>query len=121
MYLIINQVTMILVLVEESDNDYGGELSNEDFANAENPQFARVSKGGEVNYDTNDLYEGDIMITSSDGDGGLDDVTTIMDKKWPKINDTVTIPFTFPSSATKQDKADIARVVKEFESKTCIR
>ena len=51
----------------------------------------------------------------------LDDVTTIMDKKWPKINDTVTIPFTFPSSATKQDKADIARVVKEFESKTCIR
>ena len=40
---------MILVLVEESDNDYGGELSNEDFANAENPQFARVSKGGEVN------------------------------------------------------------------------
>ena len=58
MYLIINQVTIILVLVEESDNDYGGELSNEDFANAENPQFARVSKGGEVNYDTNDHFPG---------------------------------------------------------------
>ena len=85
LYLSIDKVSMILVLVEESDNDYRGELSNEDFANAENPQFARVSKGGEVNYDTNDLYEGDIMITSSDGDGGLDDVTTIMDKKWPKI------------------------------------
>lgn len=66
--------------MEDSDDDLGGELSNEDFVNAENPLYARISIGG----------------------------TTIKDKKWPKINDTVIIPFTFPSSATKQDKADIA-------------
>ena len=61
------------------------------------------------------------MLDSPRQGSGYDDVTTIKDKKWPKTNEFVTIPFTFPSTASKQDKADIARVVKEFERKTCIR
>ena len=55
------------------------------------------------------------------GVDGLDDVTTRKDAKWPKVNDTVTIPYTFPAIATVEEKADIAHVINEFESKTCIR
>ena len=55
------------------------------------------------------------------GLSGLDDVTTNIDAKWPKVNDTVTIPYTFPAIATVEEKADIAHVINEFESKTCIR
>ena len=80
-----------------------------------------MSRGGEVNNDTEDVFEGDIMLDSPRQGGVFEDVTTIKDRKWPKVNDLVTIPFTFPSSASKQDKADIARVVKEFERKTCVR
>ena len=80
-----------------------------------------MSRGGEVNNDTEDVFEGDIILDSPRQGGVFEDVTTIKDRKWPKRNDLVTIPFTFPSSASKQDKADIARVVKEFERKTCIR
>ena len=40
--------------------------------------------------------------------------------KWPKIGDHVVVPITFPSTASTQDKADIAHVINEFEEKTCI-
>ena len=96
-------------------------LSEEDFINADKPQFRREATGGEINNDTESVFEGDIMLDTDGEDEGFDDVTTRKDAKWPKLNDTVTVPYTFPSTASKQDKADIARVVKEFETKTCIR
>ena len=61
------------------------------------------------------------MFDANEENGQFDDVTLRKDAKWPVVNDIITIPYTFPSTATKQDKADIARVVKEFETKTCIR
>ena len=110
---------IILDLDNRSDYDFGGELSEEDFSNANNPQYIRESFGGEDNDDIEAVFEGDIMMP--DDNTGLDDVTTLKDKKWPKVDEIVTLPYTFPSTASKEDKADIARVVKEFELKTCIR
>ena len=106
-------------LDNRSDNDFGGELSEEDFSNANNPRYIRESFGGEDNDDIEGVFQGDIIIP--DDDTGFDDVTTLKDKKWTKVNEIVTLPYTFPSTASKEDKADIARVVKEFELKTCIR
>ena len=106
-------------LDNRSDYDFGGELSEEDFSNANNPLYIRESFGGEDNDDIEGVFQGDIIIP--DDDTGFDDVTTLKDKKWPKVNELVTLPYTFPSTASKEDKADIARVVKEFEQKTCIR
>ena len=102
-----------------ANDDHGGELTEEDFNNADKEQFSREPVGAETNEDVENLFEGDIII-----DGGLhgfDDVTTRLDAKWPKVNKTVTIPDTFPSDATVEQKADIAHVIKEFERKTCIR
>ena len=110
-----------MALDDQSDNDFGGELTEEDFVNAANPQFVRPTFGGEENHDTENVFEGDIIMESLEESFGFDDVTTLKDKKWPKVNDTVILPFTFPSSTSKEDKADIARVIKEFEQKTCIR
>ena len=102
-----------------ANDDHGGELTEEDFNNADKEQFSREPVGAETNEDVENLFEGDIIM-----DGGLhgfDDVTTKLDAKWPKVNETVTIPYTFPSDATVEQKADIAHVIKEFERKTCIR
>ena len=110
-----------LLQVHDSDNDYGGELTNEDFINANDVQFQRGSFGVEVNDDIDALFEGDIILNEIDVDGVFDDVTSKAGAKWPKVDELVNIPYTFPSTATKQDKADIARVVEEFRTKTCIR
>ena len=49
------------------------------------------------------------------------DVSTLPSSKWPKVNDHVIVPYTIPSRAMKRDKAAVARVVMEFEKRTCIR
>ena len=65
-----------------------------------------------------EVFEGDIILDDYDYVG---EVTTDVKKKWPKSGDVVIIPFTFPADASEQERADIARTVQEFESKTCIR
>ena len=106
-------------IVEDVDNNMGGTLSEVDYQNAENGTFHRVVDGFEMNNDSSpNIFQGDIFLDELDFIG---EVTTNIDKKWPKTGDVVIVPFTFPSDATKQQKADIATVVKEFGSKTCIR
>ena len=65
-----------------------------------------------------DIFEGDIILDDYDYIG---DVTTDLNRKWPKTGDVVIIPFTFPDDASEQERADIVRTVQEFEMKTCIR
>ena len=48
-------------------------------------------------------------------------MTTDENKKWPKLGEYVVVPFTFPSSSSEQQKADVARTVVEFRNKTCVR
>ena len=90
-----------------------------DYENAKNVTFQRIAKGFETNNDSDlEIFEGDIILDDYDYTG---EVTTDVDKKWPKNGDVVIIPFTFPADASEQERADIARAVQEFESKTCIR
>ena len=101
----------------ELDSDQSGRLSSSDYQNAEERRFVRTPTITETN-DANDvdIFEGDII--SSDEDYDLD-LTTDENKKWPTIGQYVVVPFTFPSTATEQEKADIARMVIEFKNKTC--
>ena len=63
-----------------------------------------------------DMFEGDIVPDP------VGDVINIKDKKWPKASDgKVYIPISFPDSATKIERAAIARTIMEFTNKTCIR
>ena len=107
-----------------SDTDFGGELTEDDFRNANDPQYSHKAIGAEFNNDTENLFEGDIIkdVNNADYDYNyFDDVTTSLDAKWPKSNNTVIIPYTFPSLVSPQDKADIAHAISEFHEKTCIR
>ena len=70
------------------------------------------------NDSSSQLFEGDMLLDNYDYIG---EVITNVNRKWPKVGEVVIVPFTFPSDASEQQRADIARVVQEFESKTCIR
>lgn len=109
---------------DEWENDFGGELTTEDFVNAKNASFHPNPKGGEVNDDFMDLFQGDIMKEQLAIDYDSDyrrDITTLPDRKWPKIGVIVIVPYTIPSRATKQERASVARVILEFDTKTCVR
>lgn len=107
-------------LLINADDDYGGVLTQQDFDNADKEEFSREAVGAEMNEDSENLFEGDIILENVDA-GHLADVTTRIDAKWPKVDDTVTIPYTFSSDATEEQRADIAHVINEFQRKTCIR
>ena len=112
-------IIFIFLIVEDDENDIGGHFVEEDYQNAENETFYRVANGFEMNNDSSpNIFEGDILL---DEFNDMGEVTTNISRRWPKNGDVVIEPFTFPSSASKQHKSDIARVVLEFQSKTCIR
>lgn len=72
------------------------------------------------------VFEGDIEIDETDDLGNdnvsLSDFTTHKEYKWDtKVGPFLKIPFTIPDGLCDQDKAQIARAVQEFRSKTCVR
>ena len=90
-----------------------------DYRNAQNATFHRTPKGFEMNNDRSiEIFEGDMLLDNYDYIG---EVIIDVNRKWPKVGEVVIVPYTFPFYASEQQRADIARVVQEFESKTCIR
>ena len=107
------------ITTDISERELGGRLTQTDYENAKNSTFQRIAKGFEMNNDSSpNIFEGDIVLDDFDYVG---EVTTDIERKWPKSGEFVIIPFTFPPDASEQQRADIARVVREFETKTCIR
>ena len=102
------------------ETDQTGRLSNIDFLNAEDERFHRIPQLLKLNDDNDSaIIEGDILSDQEDTDY-ISEIISNADKKWPKIGEYVYVPFTFPSTASEQAKADIARVVLEFRNNTCI-
>ena len=98
-----------------SDADVGGILSEEDYENSENESI--ISATDKAHYSENGLFEGDIIR-----DERLGEAINIAQRKWPKSDDGfVDVPISFPSFASKEEKAAIARVITEFKNNTCIR
>ena len=98
-----------------SDSDVNGVLAEADFENAENLDL--TMQENKVHYYESGLFEGDIMV-----DDGYGEAINIAARKWPKSADgLVYVPFSFPPTASEDEKSAIARTVTEFKNKTCIR
>ena len=114
-YCFSNDASVFSITWIGSDADVGGILSEEDYENSENESI--ISATDKAHYSENGLFEGDIIR-----DERLGEAINIAQRKWPKSDDGfVNVPISFPSFATKEEKAAIARVITEFKNKTCIR
>ena len=62
-----------------------------DYENAKNVTFQRIAKGFETNNDSDlEIFEGDIILDDYDYTG---EVTTDVEKKWPKNGNVVIICY----------------------------
>ena len=121
-------IAILLVLATSGktngDDDEGGSLSLEDFKNAKDMDFS--GEGDQDEDGSPDRFEGDIDLSHSDKnamDTGvkLREVVGSASRKWPKRYGFVKVPYTLPSGLSMKRKADIAKAIIEFETKTCIR
>ena len=78
------------------------------------------------NITDSNIFEGDIEVDNIDDFendfSSLNDFVTNEDYKWNmRSGPFLKLPFTIPSGLSTDDKAQIARVVWEFRSKTCVK
>ena len=121
-------ITACFVFSETSE-DESGSLTAIDFQNAQNISFLEPTTRYESIFnnlsDTN-LFEGDIEVDHIDDFENdvvsLNDFVTNNDYKWSnRSGPFLKLPFTLPSGLSTVDKAQIARAVWEFRSKTCVK
>ena len=103
------------------DNE-GGTLNIDDYRNAENPSFISVATGDELTLNADNstlLFEGDLEFENDDE---LSDFVTSTTLKWnTKVEPFLLIPYTIPAGLSVQNKAQIAKTVREFRIKTCVK
>jgi len=109
--------------------DLGEPLTQEDFDYVDSEEYKlKINNEEEHDEDLSDsLFEGDIQLSEEErqvleerGIPGLREVTGRW--KWPKSADgLVRVPYKIPSGLSKERRGDIAKTVKEFKDKTCIR
>ena len=97
---------------DDDDDDEGGVLTPEDFDDVGN----RHNEDSEHDEDGNpDFFEGDVVY------GSADDRDAEFNKKWPKINGLVYVPYTIPTSFSQDNRRKLANVIAEYEQNTCVR
>jgi len=100
-------------------------LTEEDFKLA---LKAKYGDGGDEDRSP-DLFEGDIVLNDEDkaaledrGLVGLRKVVGFHKRKWPQSNDgMVYVPYAVPAGLDQTTRNKIARIVLEYQAKTCIR
>ena len=99
--------------ISRGDNDdEGGLLTPEDFADVDN----RHNEHSDHDEDGNpDFFEGDIV------NGNTDDRDAQFERKWPKKNGLVYVPYTIPSDFPEDSRKELANAITEFEQNTCVR
>jgi hypothetical protein len=97
-------------------------LDIEDYRNAENPMFVNIATGDELTLNAENgtiLFEGDLVFDNNDE---LADFVASTTFKWnTKVEPFLLIPYTFPAGLSVQNKAQIAKTVREFRIKTCVK
>ena len=130
MYITIKKIRYELYFVfSETSDDEGGSLSADDFRNAQNISFLEQTIRDESifnNLTNSNIFEGDIEVDNIEDFGNdfssLNDFVSNNDYKWNmRSGPFLKLPFTIPSGLSTDDKAQIARVVWEFRSKTCVK
>ena len=113
----------------EGIDEEGGWLSLEDFHNAQNVTFLQPTTENENSFNALNesmLYEGDIVYDNTDDIGDNVNFTsdTISEEKYKwttKNGPFLIVPVAIPQGLSDQDKAQIAKAIWEFRSKTCIK
>jgi hypothetical protein len=106
------------------DTDYtNGNKINTSVSDGEDPIRKAIENGNE--------FEGDIKLNTEQAAAirngtkealmSLRAASTINYHKWTKSGSTVSIPYVISSSFSSTERANIARALSEFQSKTCIR
>ena len=130
MYITIKKIRYELYFVfSETSDDEGGSLSADDFRNAQNISFLEQTIRDESifnNLTNSNIFEGDIEVDNiedfENDFSSLNDFVSNNDYKWNmRSGPFLKLPFTIPSGLSTDDKAQIARVVWEFRSKTCVK
>ena len=111
-------------LVDRED-DENGVLTDQNFKNANSPDFDSDKPEHDENSDQ-DLFEGDIQghkeaLMAMRSSVTSREVVEHEGQKWPKSNGVVAVPYTFPSSMSSNSRDELAKVITEFETKTCIK
>ena len=111
-------------LVDRED-DENGALTDQNFENANSPDFDSDKTEHDEDSDQ-DLFEGDIqgdkeVLMAMRSSVTSREVVEHEGKKWPKYNGVVAVPYTFPSSMSDNSKDELAKVITEYETKTCIK
>ena len=97
---------------DDDDDDEGGVLTPEDFDDVGN----RHNENSDHDEDGNpEFFEGDIVY------GSADDRDAEFNKKWPKKNGLVYVPYTIPSNFPQADRQKLANAIAEYEQNTCVR
>ena len=120
---------------KELDNGIGAgrPLDETDFAFGDKVDAA-VQKGMNPIQDAienSEEFEGDIKLNAEQAaiiaNGtekalmSLRAATTVNYHKWTKSGSTARVPYVLSSSFSSTERANIARAISEFQSKTCIR
>ena len=127
-------IVYYFVALEERNVDSGIgagiPLDDTDLANANNIDTSIPGENDELEYpiEHQDGFEGDIYLNAEQAtiiengtEEDLRSASTISSHKWPKSGVNVHIPYLISSSFDASDRANIAKVFKEYESKTCLR
>ena len=118
-----------MLCISETSDDEGGSLSEDDFRNAQNISLLEQTTRDESifnNLTNNNIFEGDIEVDNvedfQNDFSSFNDFVTNESYKWNmRSGPFLKLPFTIPSGLSTEDKAQIARVVWEFRSKTCVK
>ena len=99
-------------MLRYDDDDEDGELNPEDYDDVENRHNEESTHDEDENPD---FFEGDIV------NGNADDRDAVFNKKWPKKNGLVYVPYTIPKKFSKDNRKALANVIAEYEENTCVR
>ena len=106
------------------DTDFeNGDKVNTSLSDGQDPITQAIENGNG--------FEGDIQLNKEQADmiknEGVDGLmslraaSTINYHKWTKSGSTATVPYVISSSYSSSERANIARAISEYQSKTCIR
>ena len=104
----------------------GRPLDETDFSNGDKIDM-NAQNGDRLQHsmENSGLFEGDIILSDEEiakmSQNGYRSATTRRDRKWEKRGSTVQVPYVLSSSYDEEERASIARAIKEYQSKTCIR
>ena len=124
---------MYFVALEDKGIGAGRPLNDTDFTNGDKID-TDVRKGMDPIKDAienSGEFEGDIKLNAEQAAkiaNGTEEAlmslraaTTVNYHKWTKSGSTAQVPYVLSSSFSSAERANIARAISEFQSKTCIR